>query len=342
MDSDALNLDFLRSFDLGICLGTDILQTLALELAVGVYPLLLLLLTYLLIRLYDRSFKPIVMIWKPFQAVLRCTKRKIKTKTTLIDAFCTFFLLTNAKLLSSCIDLLVPVTVYELNSTGQLGSSWRIYNNATIHYFGRQHLPYATLAAVVLLFLVLLPVLLLMLYPFRWFQNLLNRFPVRWYILHTFMDSFQGCYKDGTEPGTRDYRWCASVPFIARYLLFFVGIATFNSLFFPFASMILVITITLYVTLQPFKANRSQLTKLYANFLLLLAIGFSSAFGFSLLSERGPQLPFLAIMMTVVILPPLYLSAIIVHWVYVKRTFGLDVIKRLRARNRGYVLLDEV
>ena len=42
-------LDFLRSFDLGICLGTDTLQTLALELAIGLYPLLLMFATYLLI-----------------------------------------------------------------------------------------------------------------------------------------------------------------------------------------------------------------------------------------------------------------------------------------------------
>ncbi len=34
------NLDFFRSFDLGIFLRTDTLQTLALDIAVGVYPLL--------------------------------------------------------------------------------------------------------------------------------------------------------------------------------------------------------------------------------------------------------------------------------------------------------------
>ena len=35
-------------------------------------------------------------------------------------------------------------------------------------------------------------------------------------MLHVFMDSFQGCYKDGTEPGTRDCRWFSAVPFIIR------------------------------------------------------------------------------------------------------------------------------
>ena len=41
------SLDFLRSAQLGICLGTDTLQTLALDLAVGVYPLLLMVLSYI-------------------------------------------------------------------------------------------------------------------------------------------------------------------------------------------------------------------------------------------------------------------------------------------------------
>ena len=84
------NLDFFRSFNLGICLGIDTIQALALELAVGVYPLLLLLATYVLIHLYDRNFKPIVIIWKPVEGVLQYTKKKIKTRTTLVDAFALF------------------------------------------------------------------------------------------------------------------------------------------------------------------------------------------------------------------------------------------------------------
>ena len=49
------NLDFLHFLKLGICLRTNTLQTLALHLAVGVYPLLLMMLLYLLIHLYDRT-----------------------------------------------------------------------------------------------------------------------------------------------------------------------------------------------------------------------------------------------------------------------------------------------
>ena len=78
------NLDFLRSLQLGICLGTDTLQTLALDLAVGVYPLLLMVLSYLLIHLYDRNFRPLVIIWKPFRAIFH---ENWDIRTSLIDAF---------------------------------------------------------------------------------------------------------------------------------------------------------------------------------------------------------------------------------------------------------------
>ena len=333
------NMDFFRSFNLGICLGIDTMQAQSLELAVVVYPLPLLLVTYMLIRLYDCNFTPIVTIWKPFQVVLQYTRGKIETKTSLIDAFCTFFLLSNTKLLSSCMDLLVPVTVYELNSTGHLRYSWRLYSNATIPYFGHQHLPYAILATGMLLLFVLFPVLLLTLYPFRWFQKLLNLLPVRWYILHTFVDSFQGCYKDGTEPGTRDYRWCASMLFIGRYLLFFIFISTFNSTYLPIATMVLVLFAMLFVILQPFKTNMSKLTQPHVNLILLLALSYTSAIGTSFSEMNSVQLPFSAMMLTSAVLPLLYLSVIILRWGRTNCTFRMDALRRSRARRHGYEML---
>ena len=60
-------LIFFRSFDIGICLGTGTLATLALDLAVGVYPLLLMILSYIMIHLYDRNFLPLVILWRPFK-----------------------------------------------------------------------------------------------------------------------------------------------------------------------------------------------------------------------------------------------------------------------------------
>ena len=60
-------MDFFRSFDLGICLGTGTLLTLSLDVVVAVYPLLLMVLSYVLITLYDRNCRVLVIVWKPFR-----------------------------------------------------------------------------------------------------------------------------------------------------------------------------------------------------------------------------------------------------------------------------------
>ena len=128
--------------------------------------------------------------------------------------FATTFLLTNVKFQSVSFDLLTPVVVYHLNATGNWTYSIRLFYDPTVPYFGSRHLPYAIVGVIIVLLFAILPVLLLVLYPFRCFQKLLNQFPFRWYILHTFVDLFYGSYKDGTQPGTRDYRWFHSFPLL--------------------------------------------------------------------------------------------------------------------------------
>ena len=143
---------------------------------------------------------------------------------------------------------LICLLQYELDSTGHLTHSWRLYYDADIPYFGEAHLPYALLGLLIVALLIILPLLLLILYPFRWFQKFLNLFPFRWYILHTFMDTFQGCYKDGTEPGTRDCRWFASIYFVLRFLLLMIGVSTLNPMFSLFAAMLLALAAILFIS----------------------------------------------------------------------------------------------
>ena len=111
------NLDFFRSFDLGICLGTSTLQTLSLDLLVAVYPLLLMALSYALITLYDRNIRVLVIIWRPFRGVFSLFRKNWDIRTSLIDSFATFLFLSNVKFLSVAYDLLLPVDVYRAAPT---------------------------------------------------------------------------------------------------------------------------------------------------------------------------------------------------------------------------------
>ena len=80
---------------------------------------------------------------------------------------------------------------------------------------------------------LLVPGIILLLYPCLCFQRCLNRFHLRSLTLHTFVDAFQGCYKDGTN-GTRDCHYFAALQLVlcllfplAFYLTEEVILATF-------------------------------------------------------------------------------------------------------------------
>ena len=332
------NLDFFRSIKFGICLGTDALQTLALDFVIGIYPLLFMVASYVLIELYDRNFRPLVIMWKPFRTLFGLFRENWNLRTSLIDSFATTFLLANIKFQSVSFDLLTPVKVYQIFNTGNWTYSYRLFYDATVPYFGSRHLPYAIIAITAIVLFTIIPIFVLILYPFRSFQKFLNLFPIRWYILHTVVESFYGSYKDGTQPGTHDCRWFASLFFLSRFCLMFAGAYTNSAMYFPVATMILVLVALLFVTVQPFKYNTSHFTTINAFFVLLLALLHSCCIVVAVTaSEWQPLVPlFLAMTITVVVLPLLYISAIVLHWMYRQRTFGADVIAKIRAWRNGY------
>ena len=236
-------------------------------------------------------------------------------------------------------DLLTPVEVYHLNGTGNWTYSYRLFYDATVPYFGSRHLPYAITAVMVIIIFTILPVLLLILYPFRCFQKFLNLFPIRWYILHTFVDCFYGTYKDGTQPGTRDCRWFASLYFFTRFCLMFAGAYTENPMYFLAATMIFVTITLVFVTVQPFKENSSHFTTLNVFSLLLLAVWYTSAIGASesgTYSEKHPIAPYLVLMIVTLILPLFYISSVILHWMFRQRKFGTNIMAKLSAWRKGY------
>ena len=329
------NLDFFRMVNLGICLETSSLFNLTLDLVVAVYPLLLMIVTYLMIRLYDRNFRPLVMLWRPFRRIFSLFREKWDIRSSVIDSFATFFLLSNVKFLSVVYDLLSPVEVYQLSSSGNFSISQKLYYDATIDYFGSTHLPYAILAIVVLVVFVLLPVLILLLYPFRWFQKILNVLPIRWHVLHTFMDSFQGCYKDGTEPGTRDWRWFAALFFICRCMLFAVHFFATGSSFFPIGSMILILFAFSLVVIHPFKTKFSHYSTTNAIYMLLLALVYASITGIEFAGSIFYKFTRLFQAMSY-ILPLLYMSLITLKWIIHHRKFGFEVFRRWQAARYGY------
>ena len=137
----------------------------------------------------------------------------------MIDVLATFLVLSYNKILSINFDLLT-FTIPIDSSIKKVGRY--LYYDASYEHFGPDHLPYGILALLSLTIFNVLPFLLLLFYPTKWFQRCLNRYKLSHLALHTFIDSFAGCYKDGTEPGTRDCRYFAALFLLLRIILYIV------------------------------------------------------------------------------------------------------------------------
>ena len=252
------NLDFFRLAYHPFCLHPSLstLQILSLDYAIAVYPLFLILLTYVMVKLHDRNFKPVVWAWKPFSCILRHFRRQWDVRTSLIDVFASFIFLSTSRLVLASFNFLVPTSIYTLpqNSSEYPTMKRYLLNAPTIEYFSLKHLPFALLAIVVLLLLDVLPMTLLFVYPFRWFQHLLNKLGLNCHTLRTFIEVFQGPFKDGTN-GTKDYRHFSGFLLLLSLILPITFSQTVSSFYYPMASIFTLLYLTLLIVFQPYKKN---------------------------------------------------------------------------------------
>ena len=262
------NLDFFRLFFEPFCLhpNATTLQVLSLDYIIAVYPLLLIMLTYMLVRLHYNNYRLVVWLWRPFIGCFAHCRRQWDIQNSLVDAFATFLLLSYVKFFSVSFGLLTPTLLWD-STARVVGTS--LYYDGRIEYFGMDHLPYALMAISVLTVFSLFPILLLCLYPCRCFQRILNSYQYNSQALHYFMDSFQGCFNDGTN-GTRDCRCFSALYLIIRIAMQCAFIVTHNTYSTFFQTLILLAMITLLACYQPYK--KQLYTKLDIFFLAILCI----------------------------------------------------------------------
>ena len=186
------NLDFFRALYDSICISPHItnLQSAAIDGSIGLYPLVLLCVLYSVVKLHDRGSRVFVALWKPFHILLSRFRQKLNLKSSLIDTFATFILLSYIK---------ISITAFYILTATQLWSpdgsyEWVVYFDPSIVYFGPSHIAYAIITLILSFMLLVVPVILLFLYPYRWFQRCLHRFHLRSLALNAFVDAFQGCY----------------------------------------------------------------------------------------------------------------------------------------------------
>ena len=245
------NLDFLKALYHPECISPHInsLHVPLLDCANGLYPLVLVAILYTFVTLRDRGYKIIVQMWKPFHYLLARFQSRINLKTSLVDTFATLLLLSYVKIGCGTFYVLSPTRLWSPDGS----YVWVVYLDPSLKYFGPSHAGYAIAALLFSFTVLLVPVIILLLYPCLCFQRCLNHFHLRSLALHTFVDAFQGYYKDGTN-GTRDCRYFAALQLVLRLLFtlaFFVTEEVTIAVFLAFVALALYIL--LFVITQPYK-----------------------------------------------------------------------------------------
>ena len=268
------NLDFFRALYDSICISPHItsLQSAAIEGSIGLYPLVLLCVLYSVVKLHDRGSRVFVALWKPFHILLSRFRQKLNLKSSLIDTFATFILLSYIKISITAFYILTPTQLWSPDGSYE----WVVYYDPSIVYFGPSHIAYAIITLILSFMILVVPVILLFLYPYRWFQRCLNRFHLRSLALNTFVDAFQGCYKDGTN-GTRDCRYFAALQLLLRLFVMFFFLVAKNTVVSTFlSSVVLGIYITLFVIAKPYRVAIYNTTDIPVLMSLLL-VGVSQS-----------------------------------------------------------------
>ena len=212
------SLDFFRSVIPPFCVSSNIktVHAIVLEYLVAFYPIFLIFITYVCIKLHDNNFRPVVWLWKPFHRHFVYFRRRWDPKASIINAFTTFLLLSFSKVLFVSFTLLYT---FHIDYNFDFPESCVLYYEPTVKCDALDFIIFAAIAVCVLVLFIFSPTILLILYPTRLFRKCISccRFR-RWHALHMFMESFQGQYKDGTN-GTHDFRMVSASFFILRILI---------------------------------------------------------------------------------------------------------------------------
>ena len=306
------NLDFFRTLLPHNCLKISTLQVLALDYVIAVYPLVLILVTYTVVDLYDRKLFLLVCITRPFKYCLKSVNSSITIKSSILSTFVTFLLLTYGKFLTVSFDLLDFTKVY--SPCGKAVGTVLFYD-ASIKYFGHKHFPYGILAITVTFFFNIGPLIFTLIHPLKCFNSHLGKWPA----LRICLDSFQGYYKDGTD-GTRDCRFFSSLYLIIRILLFFVY-AIVKDTYYTFAAALLLLYASLITVFQPFKPQYKVYNTIHA--LLILNLAFWNV---TIASISSPLLKdsyviklLSALTMISSVLSFFYITCLILKWFYSQR-----------------------
>ena len=261
------NLDFtlfLSGYPLCNSSATTPLGAISFWYVIGLYPLLLLLLLYVWVTLYDKGYKVIVLITRPIHRLLARFWRMTNIEPSLPHSIASIYLLCFMQLAATSFKLL-HFSIHD----GEVA----FFYDGTLNYFGWPHFFAGIFAILVLILLVLIPMLYIQLYPFKPFHKLLECLHLNnWQILTSLGDVFTGPYKNGTT-NKLDYRYFAGIYLLLRIIILLLH-------FVPFTYIIQTCVICLIsgaiMIFRPYQKNLNNFNEFFI-FLYLAVLSLLSA-----------------------------------------------------------------
>ena len=275
-----LNLDFLRYVVPPFCISRSfkLIHTTLLGYVSVFYPLCLIALTWICIKLHDENYRPIVWLWRPFRGCFVKIRRGYmhSSRYDIIDVFSAFFLLSYSKLTFQIAFFVSCIEIRNSDDDYYLVMEY----DPTVNCTGSKYYQVAVPAIFSLCIFNILPALLLVFYPIKVFRKCLSKCKLDSLSLAAFTEKFYCCYRDGLDGG-RDMRSFAGFYFLLRYLpfLFYALRMQYCPVFTLWSYLVLIyLSSTILIALvRPYKAT-------YMNVLDTLLLGFA-AFNCAVLSR---------------------------------------------------------
>lgn len=249
------NLDFLRYMLPPFCISRSLKQLHIVNLfyIAAFYPLFMIGITWACIELYSRNCRPLVWLWNKTKSLVS-KYRKRESRSTIVDVFGTFFLLSYTKMMSVSLYTLFAISIVNMNNKPTIKIAGV---DSNIEFLSKEHIPFALLAFIILIGPVLLPALLLAFYPVRLIRTVMGKCGLRGrakIALDIFVQKFYVSYRDGLSGG-KDMRPCASLYFFLRILIFVVTVVDSEVLYF-FTLMLIFCGVCLFVAIvRPYRKS---------------------------------------------------------------------------------------
>ena len=315
-----------------ICLGErlGVIEVLTLRYVSALYPFLLIAVAYVVIELHARNCRVFVCLWKPLCFLCTRFRRSWKLKTSVVDAFATFMILSYVKLIRMSLLLVTFTNVMGFRTDLKLVKRVTNYD-PTIDYLSHNHVPYVLLGSFFLVTFGILPPLLLVTYQFQMVQRCLTQCRMNRLCLKTFMDAFQGCYRDGRNGGP-DRRFFAGLYLVFRVVIFVAfNLQTEHINTYYILVLTCIFILMLIAWLRPYKV-------MFYNHLDVFIMGILATFfglhvvGFYYL-ETSIEVPtsIILIALCLCFIPLSYMVGLVIFRIF-RRCYRLPIAKSLHRR----------